>query len=131
MWRVASTDFVLVVDDDADIRDTVVEALQDEGCAAVGASDGRAALAILEEPPSGRRACLILLDLMMPGMDGWSFRREQLARPSLAAIPLVVISAFHDAPMEGAALGAAAVLTKPLRVDDIVGLARRYCACDV
>ena len=76
------------------IRDSIVEFLDDNGYQAVGASDGRDALDKLtaSDPPP----CLILLDLMMPIMDGRSFREQQLQTPQLASIPVVVFSAYRD-----------------------------------
>ncbi len=82
---------VMVVEDDALIRDAVIEILADEGIAAVGAHDGEDALAQLRAdgvPPD-----VIVLDLMMPVMNGWQFRAEQLRDPRLARIPVVVMSA--------------------------------------
>src|SRR5881392_3915466 len=85
---------VLVVEDDEDIRDSLVEFLGDEGYEARGAGNGREALSLLAAiaPPP----CLIILDLMMPVMDGRTFREEQLRRPDVADIPVIVISAYRD-----------------------------------
>jgi CheY-like chemotaxis protein len=121
---------ILVVDDDQDIRETLVELLEERGCRAVGAADGRQAIDLLAKTESDRRTCLILLDLMMPVMDGPTFRREQLKQPALADIPVVVISAFPDAATrDGPAMNVLAVLAKPLRLTDVERLAKRYCTC--
>ena len=81
---------VMVVDDDADLRETVCTALADEGYDCVGASNGADALAKLQ---AGDLPQLILLDLMMPFMDGWTFLEEKSKDPRLAAIPVLVLSA--------------------------------------
>src|SRR5205814_8831977 len=83
---------ILVVDDDPDIRDSLREVLEDEGYDVSCVGNGREALDHLKA--ASPRPCVILLDLMMPVMDGWQFRREQKKlEPELANIPLVVITA--------------------------------------
>ena len=72
--------------------------LRGAGYDAVGAPNGQAALDLLR---SGIRPRAILLDLMMPVMDGWAFRREQLRDPQLAHIPVIVLSALHHGWVEG------------------------------
>ncbi len=81
---------VVVVEDDVDIRELVVQLLADSGFETVGVADGRAALAELRRP--GALPAVIMLDLEMPGMTGWEFRREQLRDPALAGVPVVVAS---------------------------------------
>jgi CheY-like chemotaxis protein len=81
---------ILVVDDDSAIRETIATVLEDEGYRIETASDGAQALALLNR---GVRADLILLDLMMPVMNGWEFRAQQLAVPGLAAIPVIAMTA--------------------------------------
>jgi CheY-like chemotaxis protein len=100
---------VLVVDDDADLRRTLCEVLADEGFDPVGVADGAAALAYLERSPS---PAAILLDLMMPNMDGWSFREEQLRDPRLAKIPVIVMTAHRN--HQRRPIAAARVLYKPM-----------------
>jgi len=80
----------LIVDDDRTIVDGLGEYLGDDGYAVVGATNGSEALALLD---SGLRPDVIVLDLLMPGMDGWDFRTAQLNEPSLAAIPVLIVSA--------------------------------------
>jgi len=82
---------ILIVDDDNDTRSALSEMLEEEGFTVEGAPNGREALARLR----GGKAhpAVILLDLMMPGMDGWDFRSEQLRDPKLARVPVVVVSA--------------------------------------
>ncbi len=100
---------VLVVDDDALIRDTLATALIDEGYAVRVAPDGQAALKTLNEWVPD----LIVLDLMMPVMDGHAFRAAQRGIDWAADIPVVVLSAAHNVEARVAGLGATAVLPKP------------------
>jgi CheY-like chemotaxis protein len=115
---------VLVVEDDVDIRATVCEALEDHGYRAVPAANGVEALNYLR---SGQdRPCLILLDLMMPVMDGQGFRAVQRADESLASIPVVVISAYRDVQQYAEELDAEC-LQKPVRLETLLETARKYC----
>jgi CheY-like chemotaxis protein len=116
---------VLVVDDDRDIRDTLIEMLEDQGHRATGAANGREALAVLEASP--QPPCLILLDLMMPVMDGRGFREEQLKHPAWAQIPVIVISAYSDAQAQARALELEC-LRKPLGMRPLIDAVRRHCA---
>ena len=113
---------ILVVDDDQDIRDTLTELLQEEGYAVVRASHGGEALCALRELPS---PSLILLDLMMPVMDGWQFRTEQRKDPALASIPVVVISATGK-DEKVSALGAVQFLKKPIRLEQLLEAVARH-----
>jgi CheY-like chemotaxis protein len=81
---------ILLIEDDEDIRASTAELLAYEGFSVVEAEDGSAGLAQLRR---GLAPSLILLDLMMPGLTGWGFRREQLADPQLRGIPVLVITA--------------------------------------
>ena len=85
-----------MVDDDPDIRDSLREVLEDEGYEVACVGNGREALDHLKT--ASPRPCVILLDLMMPVMDGWQFRREQKQDADIADIPLVVITATGQAP---------------------------------
>src|SRR3954467_134692 len=115
---------ILVVDDDPDIRESLAEILGDEGYRVTGVQNGSEALAYLR---ARTRPSLILLDMMMPEMDGWRFRLEQQKSPDLAGIPVVILSA-HGNVREGAlALGAADYLRKPLRIENLLEIADRYC----
>lgn len=89
---------VLIVEDDDEIRRGMECLLHGAGYASVSAANGRDALELLRR---GHRVKAILLDLMMPVMDGWAFRREQLRDPRLANIPVIVLSAFHHGWVEG------------------------------
>ncbi|HET9595778.1 MAG TPA: response regulator [Anaeromyxobacteraceae bacterium] len=83
---------VLVVEDDHLIREAIAEALDEEGFEVVEAANGKEALEKLHAEP----ASLVLLDLMMPVMDGWQFREAQLHDPAISEIPVVVLSAVKD-----------------------------------
>jgi CheY-like chemotaxis protein len=114
---------VLVVEDDRDLRDSLCNALEDEGYTVVGVEHGRAALQHLRAQP---KPCLILLDLMMPVMDGPTFRQEQLKDPALADIPVVVITAAGKAL--ASTVHAQGVLHKPFRMDAVVSIIEEYCS---
>src|SRR5688572_24312747 len=86
---------VLIVEDDGDIRDAIAELLADNDYSPVAAANGQDALAQLQK--ADEKPCVILLDLMMPVMDGWAFRAAQRANPDLQDIPIVVLSANLDA----------------------------------
>ncbi len=102
---------VLIIEDDPDLRDAWGELLSGEGYEVATAADGREGLRRLGAPP---RPCLVLLDLMLPAMDGFEFRLRQLEDPALAAIPVIVFSGGGDVERKVARLGVAASLTKPL-----------------
>ena len=111
----------MVVDDDEEIRNTIGDILEDEGHEAIKVANGREALAFLRghAPP-----CLVLLDLMMPIMDGWEVLRELERDPELAKIPVVVISAG------GTQLGnrkADRLLRKPLKIEHLLDAVETYC----
>jgi CheY-like chemotaxis protein len=116
---------ILVVDDDETIRDSLVEFLADSGYDAVGAVNGRDALDKLEAP--NPRPCMIVLDLMMPVMDGKAFRDEQLRDPVVSSIPVVVISAYKDVTTRAEELSATAHLKKPLKLSELLALVRQHC----
>jgi CheY-like chemotaxis protein len=114
---------VLVVEDDADLRSVMRDALETEGCEVALAADGREAL---EQLRTGARPCVVLLDLMMPNMDGWQFMEEVRLHPSLARIPIVVVSAYGSA--DGVrSVGAADYLRKPFRIETVMSLVVRHC----
>jgi CheY-like chemotaxis protein len=116
---------ILVVEDDEMIRDSLVEFLDEQGYQAMGAHDGRDALAKLRG--GGTRPCLIVLDLMMPIMDGKAFRQEQLRDPELATIPVIVLSAYHDVAKSAAELDVPHYLAKPLKLPALMQLVERHC----
>jgi CheY-like chemotaxis protein len=117
---------ILVVEDEESIREAVVEFLDDSGYQAVGAGNGRIALDRLTGD-SGPPPCLILLDLMMPVMDGRSFRERQLQIPTLAEIPVVVFSAHRDLAATAAEMQVAAHLMKPVKLSELLRTIQRHC----
>jgi len=112
----------LVVEDDADVRDALGELLLDAGYRVASAIDGRDAIRALE---SGLRPAAILLDLMMPGMDGFEFRAAQQRDPAFARIPVIVLSAHRGIDQDARALGAAGHVSKPAKVDDVLAVVAR------
>ena len=115
---------VLVVDDNGNTRDSLCLLLQSEDYDVEGVENGREALRVLRD---GDEVCLILLDLMMPVMDGWAFRVEQRKDPSLRDIPVVVLSAALNPAQEAARLGVIAGLGKPLDIARLLNLVAQYC----
>lgn len=113
---------VLIVEDDRDLREMMGQLLTLEGFSAAAVANGRDALEYLRR---GDLPNLILLDLMMPVMDGWEFRRIQQEDPSLAALPVIVLSAIEPTRMTD--FGTATFLTKPLDFDRLLELVRAYC----
>ncbi len=114
---------VLVVDDDRDIRETLQELLEQEGYDVDIAKNGHEALALARR----EHPALILLDLFMPVMDGLEFRRAQIEDPSLAHIPVVVVSAAAGMETRIGELGVAGYLEKPLRIEQLFEIVKRYC----
>ena len=104
---------ILVVDDDEHIREFVCEALDFEGYQARAAGDGRAALDLL----AGWRPDLILLDLNMPRMDGWTFCARQQELPEIADIPVALMSAAHNLKARPLPCVPVAILEKPFDLD--------------
>jgi CheY-like chemotaxis protein len=117
---------VLVVDDDEDLREAVEAVLLARGHRVVTASDGAEALAWLREG-TGRRPCLVLLDLMMPGMNGFELMSAMRADPALATIPVVVITGAGARVERRAANFREGVLPKPVEVKDLLCTVGRYC----
>ena len=107
---------ILVVDDDAAIRQSLREVLADEGYDVVVAADGRQALALMSPRPA-----LLLIDLMMPELDGWELFDELQRTAPLAGIPVCVLSAIasHAPPK------ASAVLQKPIDLDELLATVAR------
>ena len=112
---------ILVVDDDDMIRDSLSLALDDEGFETRGAGNGREALRLLRR----WRPDLILLDLMMPDLDGWTFRREQRRVKGCASIPVVIVSAVYVLADEARALAAAAAFPKPFDLNELIATVSR------
>lgn len=112
---------VLVVEDDPDIQAALAELLQDEGYIVDTASNGRSALRYLE---NGYRPDVILLDLMMPVLNGWDVRRAQLADPSSRHIPVVLLSAGSNLSLIAAELHTGYHMKKPYDPSKLLVLLR-------
>lgn len=111
---------MLVVEDEEDLREMVRDALELNGYRVVTAKDGRDALAKM---PDIDRLCLVLLNLLMPGMNGWDFVDVLRQRSLLATVPVVVqSSATASAPP-----GVARVLQKPVMFDQLLAVVREFC----
>jgi CheY-like chemotaxis protein len=113
---------VLVVEDDSLTREALENILRGAGYTAFGAAEGGEALELMRRAPLPD---LVLLDLLMSGMDGWHFRREQRRDAALASVPVIVCSGTGDADLHAAALGAAGFLDKPFDPDRLLEMVAR------
>jgi CheY-like chemotaxis protein len=111
---------VLIVDDDADIREAMETLLSSVGYQVLTAEHGGEALSLLRSLPSPPG--LILLDLMMPVMNGWQFLDEQRRDPTLAAIPIAILTGGRQAPT-----GVPRVLQKPVNLNTLLSLVASHC----
>jgi CheY-like chemotaxis protein len=116
---------VLVVEDDVDIRQSLMDFLEDHGYQPVGAGHGQEALQKLGG--ADLRPCLIILDLMMPVMDGRTFREHQLLRPGLSEIPVLIMSASREVEQTARELRTAGHLPKPLNLPELLEVVRDHC----
>ncbi len=115
---------VLIVDDDDAVRTMLSRMLEAEGYSVVGAANGREALNYLYRNAQPQ---LILLDLTMPVMNGWEFRRWQKRDERLASIPVVVCSAAENVREETTLVEAAEYLQKPIEPAALLEIIRHYC----
>lgn len=113
---------ILLVEDDYAIRQTIAELLEEEGYRVRSAANGAEALELIDA--SGAPS-LVLLDLMMPVMNGWEFRRAMQADPRLAAVPVIVLSASRGFEPR-APLAADAFIAKPFEADRLLEAVSRY-----
>jgi CheY-like chemotaxis protein len=116
---------ILVVEDDDDARITLCEVLADAGYECVEAIDGRDAIRRLSTTDG--KPSVILLDLMMPGMNGWEFRDWQRQDAEYATIPVVILSAATNAESEAKKLAVSDFIPKPINLDALLKTLRRYC----
>jgi len=116
---------VLVVDDDADIREAIVSVLNDAGYPTAQAKDGREALAFVQNATD--KPSLVLLDLMMPTMDGWQLRARLRSDPALAEIPIVIMTA-HAGVLRAVSNASpqTPVLPKPLDIEQLLQAVATY-----
>lgn len=117
---------LLIVDDDRDLRDSLIDFLTIEGHEVYSAGNGREAL----EWFNGRTTFpgLIFLDIVMPVLDGWGFLRERLGYPLIKLIPIVVMSGSLGVAERAMAAGAVHVLRKPFGTQDMLPVIERFLA---
>jgi CheY-like chemotaxis protein len=111
---------VLVVEDEDELRDMIREALELNGYQVVAVPEGREALDAMDRV---EHVCLVLLDLLMPGMNGWDFFAELCRRPQHAHVPVVV----HSSMPNRAPAGVARVIRKPIVLERLLSLVAEYC----
>ena len=114
---------LLLVEDDRDLREALCQLLNDSGYDVVCAENGREALEYLVGAPP---PCVVLLDLMMPVMNGWEFRAEQSKNQRISDIPVVVVTADGRADLKALALGVDDYLRKPIQIDRLLDVVGRY-----
>ena len=120
---------ILIVEDDQATRDMLTTLLATEGFHAVTAEDGLEGLHVLRavRHRAPEVPCLILLDLKMPRLGGGEFRRAQLGDPTVATVPVAVMSGAEDVEQRALALGAVATVTKPIDCDALLQVVRNHC----
>ena len=116
---------ILVVEDDSTLRNAMGDLLGEEGISATRAENGQVGLDLLR---AGARPCLVLLDLQMPLVDGFTFRRRQLEDPRIAGIPVVVMTGQPGRAQEAESLGVALTMSKPVASSRVLGVVAQYCA---
>ena len=114
---------ILIVDDDADIRAALAMVLHTRGYQSMQAANGHEAL---EKLQAGLRPSLVLVDLMMPGMNGWELVAAVGKDPALASIPLVVLTGYRSMVGDKAFPGTVGVLTKPVDLKQLFSLLERH-----
>ena len=115
----------MVVEDDPDILETIAEVLEDDAYRPVLASNGASALDQLRAAQT--KPCVILLDVMMPIMDGKQFRAELQKDPALSEIPVVVLSAHADLDSAAQQMQAAGFLRKPVELNALLATVEQFC----
>ena len=117
---------VLVVEDDADALQAITAILEDAGYHVLGAANGVEALGQLGDRKG--RCDLILLDLLMPVMNGWDFRYKQRQTPAFADIPVLLMSAGAHMAIVSGELDAVGYVTKPVEMADLLDVVRQHCS---
>lgn len=115
---------VMLVDDEDDARGPLAALLRESDYLVLEATNGAEALRLLRSNPTTCR--LIVLDLMMPIMNGWDFRRHQRRTADLAAIPVVLMSAGAHLAIDSDDLDAAGFISKPVEMHDLLEIVRRH-----
>jgi CheY-like chemotaxis protein len=113
---------ILIIEDEQTIRETLKESLELEGYPVVTAKNGREGLDLIENSVN---PCLILLDLMMPVMNGFEFLASQEKNKKIAPIPVVIVSAFPEQAQKVKANG---FVKKPIDLDHLLTFIKRYCS---
>ncbi len=114
----SSINTILLVEDNEVVREGMAHVLRREGHAVALAANGREALAALR---AGLRPALVLLDMLLPGLDGWRFLEQWRADPALPPAPFVVVTGLAVASQEWAAsLGACGLIRKPVETEDLL-----------
>ena len=121
----AASRTILVVEDDHDIRVSVRMVLEDEGYEVFTVTNGRSALDLLERSTDADRPCLIILDLMLPVMDGWHLADRLREDPVLSQIPILIMSAYQTPPPPPAAVG---FVKKPVDTDTLLAMVEQHHA---
>jgi CheY-like chemotaxis protein/predicted transcriptional regulator len=116
---------VMIIDDDASVREDYAELLREEGYQVLTAANGREAL---DQLGAVSAPSLILLDLKMPVMDGWKFHRELADNPELSKVPVVLLSGSSDVFEEASRMEADDFLLKPVPVRELLGTVEQYCS---
>jgi CheY-like chemotaxis protein len=116
---------ILIVEDEPEIRVLISELLRDEGYTVAQTANGREALMYLQR--ANPLPSLIILDLMMPILNGWEFLRVQQRNPVFAPIPVVVISAFRALAEAMIPFGVQGALDKPIDLERLLATVQRYC----
>jgi CheY-like chemotaxis protein len=116
---------VLIVEDDHSQREALSEILSQQGYEVQCATNGSEALELMRRSNSLPR--LILLDVMMPVMDGWEFRDQQRKDRALAEVPVVVMTALDDSVQKALQSGAVGFLPKPLQWQALLRVVGRFC----
>jgi CheY-like chemotaxis protein len=122
------TKLVLVVDDEADIAQTIAEVLELDGYSVRVAGDGQEALGLLAD---GLRPVLIVMDMTMPRMDAWGFREAERKMDGLSSIPILAMTADGRARGKAQEIGAIGYLRKPMSVDQLLAEVHRVCGASV
>jgi CheY-like chemotaxis protein len=115
---------ILLVEDEEDLRAMMCEALELYGYKVISAQDGQDALDRLDQLDRLDRVCLILLDLVMPRMNGWDFLERMRALPQFADVPVIV----HSSTPRQAPERVTRVLKKPVELERLLAVVQELCA---
>jgi CheY-like chemotaxis protein len=115
---------LLIVDDNRELRETLAEFLSLKGHAVECAANGREAVQLIAAPET--RPELILLDLLMPVLDGWGFLAERAREPVLADVPVVILSACEEVTEKAKEAGAVAVVRKPVEPQTLLRVIEHF-----